>query len=172
MNSIDVYISTEQSDPYIQSHYVNVPLEMKIVYKNDSVEYRMLHISNRDSSFVIVPPMRIKQFSFNNGPTLRTLVEIHTETIGVRDISDLSSNIIAYPNPANNYVRLLLKDIFAKAEIKIFNILCEEVKVQSIETEKNNEMKLIDVSELPNGVYFITVYSGKITDTIRITVQH
>ena len=67
---------------------------------------------------------------------------------------------------------ILFKKIYANANLKIFNTLGEEVMVLDFETEKNNEMKLIDVSNLPNGVYFIVIHSGKNTDTVRISVQH
>lgn len=167
-----VHLSIRHMDTLLQTTYTKIPLELKIEYINDSVEYRMITINENDTAFFIYPNTRIKKISYNNGPSLRTLAEIHTETIGVEDTRDISSNIIAYPNPANNYVRLLLKDIYVKVYLKIFNTLCEEEKELNFETEKNIEMKLIDVSDLPNGVYFIVVYSGKNTDTVRITVQH
>ncbi|TAL69559.1 MAG: T9SS type A sorting domain-containing protein [Bacteroidetes bacterium] len=167
-----VHINIAQIDTTFHVLYNNLPLEMKIEYVNDSVEYRMIDINGIVTTVDIDPAIRIKRISYNNGPSLRTLAEIHTTTVGVDDIRDISSNIIAYPNPANNYIRLLLKNIFTKAKLKIYNNLCDIVKELDFDTEKSNEMKLIDVSDLPAGVYFLVIYSGKDTDTVKFSVQH
>ena len=171
-SSNNLHFLIRQIEPFVQRPYVNLPLEMKIKYSNDSVEYKMINISNWDTNFVIEPVLGIRNITYNNGPSLRTLVELHDYGTGVDETNNLSTDIIAYPNPANNYVRLLFKKIYANANLKIFNTLGEEVMVLDFETEKNNEMKLIDVSNLPNGVYFIVIHSGKNTDTVRISVQH
>ncbi|MCL5992214.1 MAG: T9SS type A sorting domain-containing protein, partial [Bacteroidetes bacterium] len=169
-NNVDVYIV--QIDSLTHLLYENLPLEMKIEYVNDSIEYRMISINGLVTTIKLNPEIKIRRISYNNGPTLRTLAEIRTSIVRVDEISNITSNILVYPNPANNYVRLLLKDIYVKANLKIYNSLCEEVKELNFETEKNNEMKLIDVSDIPSGVYFIVVYSGKNTDTVRISIQH
>jgi aminopeptidase N len=165
-------LRVRQIDPYVQTPYINLPLEVSIFFNNDSSALKMLKINEWEETFVFDSIPLFNIITYNRGPSMRALIEIHTSRTDVEDNFSQSADIIAYPNPANNYIRLLFKKIYLNANLKVYNSLAEEVKELNFDTEKNNEVKIIDVSDLPSGVYFIVVYSGKDTDTVRISVQH
>ena len=61
-----------------------------------------------------------------------------------------------YPNPAFDYLTLILAENKFKTEIKVYNILGIEKLCSTIEGTKTN----IDISNLSDGVYIIEVISG------------
>jgi polyhydroxybutyrate depolymerase len=70
------------------------------------------------------------------------------EPTGIEEnVSDL---IEMYPNPANNMVSIIAPE---KSELVIYNATSKEVK--RLVTEQNNTT--IDVSNLPDGIYFVVV---------------
>ncbi|HTA60921.1 MAG TPA: T9SS type A sorting domain-containing protein [Bacteroidia bacterium] len=66
-----------------------------------------------------------------------------------------------YPNPANNKITIDTKNI---DEVKLFDVLGKQIT-----STKENE---IDVSNLPNGIYFIQVKTNTTISTKKIMVQH
>ncbi|MBQ2077106.1 MAG: T9SS type A sorting domain-containing protein, partial [Bacteroidales bacterium] len=62
--------------------------------------------------------------------------------------SNVAENFSIYPNPAANIVNVITD---RNAELSIFNVTGKEVKHISA----NENTTSIDISELPNGLYFI-----------------
>lgn len=89
---------------------------------------------------------------------------------GVTSVNELSfeNRINIYPNPNNGLFSIELKNISAP-EIKIFNVLGEEVKHIS---NYNNKSKLdVDARALSGGVYYMHVSSDVTMITKKIVVR-
>jgi len=78
------------------------------------------------------------------------------------------SNVSLFPNPASNKINILSNsDKNAFLDIKILNyygtLVYESNKLQNI----SNNNTSIDISTLPNGIYFVLITSDKETHTIK-----
>ncbi|MCX7735453.1 MAG: T9SS type A sorting domain-containing protein [Candidatus Kapabacteria bacterium] len=70
------------------------------------------------------------------------------------DVKQINSNLIIYPNPVNNYIKIELNDQVSFNKAEIFNLLGEKVKIISELSEK----KIINVENLPKGLYLLVLY--------------
>ena len=94
-------------------------------------------------------------------------LDIKTSTsLSVKELkSAVSFN--SYPNPANDVINLTVQGSTDNA-IKMIDVLGNIVA-----EEKFGVSKKLDVSQLKNGVYILTVYSnGKMVQTKRVVVRH
>jgi hypothetical protein len=77
-----------------------------------------------------------------------------------------------YPNPANQFVNIKFDetstDDYTIMFTDRFNM---QVMARTINTETTKELQ-ISTAELPNGVYFLTITSGKTIETKKVIVQH
>ncbi len=74
-----------------------------------------------------------------------------------------------YPNPVSQLLKVSSQN--SKVEVaKIFDVLGKEVLSQ--EPTTNNQQLTIDVSALPNGIYFLTTIFEDKTVTKKIIVHH
>ena len=90
-----------------------------------------------------------------------TTCKLITQTItGINQINNQAA-ISIYPNPANNKITIDANDI---VDVKLFDVLGKQIT-----TIKENQ---IDVSNLPNAVYFIQVQTKQGITTQKIVVQH
>ena len=84
----------------------------------------------------------------------------------ITGINDIIGNdfIKIYPNPANNKINIQGGNNIQKYEIKIINIMGDIVS----KTTKRE----IDVSALPNGVYFLNFETEDFISSKKIIIQH
>jgi len=62
--------------------------------------------------------------------------------------------VIIYPNPASDIIKLTIpEDLINNSEIKVLNVLGNQLLVKSITTERTQ----IDLSDYCNGLYFINI---------------
>ena len=73
--------------------------------------------------------------------------------------------ISIYPNPAANYLNISLP---SPASLTVTNLLGQEEVVSS----KSGVVRQIDVSNYPNGIYFLRAQSGSYTEERKFVVQH
>ncbi|MEP7169576.1 MAG: T9SS type A sorting domain-containing protein [Bacteroidota bacterium] len=67
------------------------------------------------------------------------------------------SGMIIYPDPSSRYISVSLPGNYSNAEIKIFNLTGKLiVKSMLLNSESN-----IDISDLPDGIYFLEMNAGK-----------
>ncbi len=83
----------------------------------------------------------------------------------------LEENIKIFPNPANQVIHVYLKGLnnLNYTEIIIFNILGETIYKSNLYT---NNLNIINTSELNEGLYFITINTGKINISRKIYIEH
>jgi len=65
--------------------------------------------------------------------------------------SDVST-VAIYPNPAYDKVNIFYNDEYS-AKVTLFNFLCVQLKEQALAKGVN----IIDIKELPNGIYFLII---------------
>ncbi|HEX7415045.1 MAG TPA: LamG-like jellyroll fold domain-containing protein [Bacteroidia bacterium] len=80
-----------------------------------------------------------------------------------------SNQIKIYPNPANNEINLTISqfDNLKTSSVEIYNLIGECVHRQVLKSSNS----LINVADLSNGVYFVTVTNGEETSTEKIIVN-
>ena len=75
------------------------------------------------------------------------------ETLATKEITNATSNLSIYPNPASNRVNINLRNNKEIAKVIITNVLGEVVKTTMI----NGENTQLSIEELINGVYFVSI---------------
>jgi fimbrial isopeptide formation D2 family protein len=83
---------------------------------------------------------------------------------GIDDYGN-SINFTLLPNPANNMVSVIIKDI-TPAQLKLYNTI-GEVVLQQTTTQANTP---INISQLPAGIYFVKVETDKGSAVKRLVV--
>ena len=80
---------------------------------------------------------------------------------GIATFNIQNSTLRIYPNPANNKITIDADDVL---DIKLFDVLGKQIS-----STKQNQL---DVSNLPEGVYFIQVQTKQGNTSQKIIVQH
>ncbi|MCY7349739.1 MAG: PQQ-dependent sugar dehydrogenase [Cytophagaceae bacterium] len=76
--------------------------------------------------------------------------------------------VLIYPNPASTAINVAVGDAFANATVKIYDLtgrLVKEITLNETEGE-------IDIDELPNGIYLVTVQKNGRVSVHRVVVAH
>ncbi len=77
-----------------------------------------------------------------------------------------------YPNPANQHITVKLDDTTSGSYIlKITDRFNMEIIQNTILTDDNKEI-IINTSDIPNGVYFLSIASDRSVETKKILIQH
>lgn len=112
----------------------------------------------------------IRSFSFTKGPIADiqspvadanfTGISLNwtPDPLAVSSFSDKPVAIV-YPNPSNGIFKLDLKTEIDN--IKVFDSLGKEVYNQKIDSQKSESIKTIDLSNLENGIYVISITNDK-----------
>ena len=101
-----------------------------------------------------------------NGCSATASIEI--EVNSCLTIENNSFEVSIHPNPVTDYLSITIQNIdFSTATISLMDITGKEVKVENLSTESTT----ISLSELPTGVYFITVQSNDTQLTKKIVKQ-
>jgi hypothetical protein len=102
----------------------------------------------------------------NDYPKLRVFGDC--PPVGVEDISDVQSlNAYVYPNPAKDMINLSIKnEIPSSLKIEIYDSMGNKLKkvIDSPYFPAESYKNIIDVSDLPSGIYYFTLRTG--SDTI------
>lgn len=97
----------------------------------------------------------IADYQGNHNPYIShpTLVEKAWGSVITDIATDIIPDIIAFPNPADQYVNLKLKKINRLAIIKISNLAGQTL----LQTQTTSLQTTLDVSDLPAGIYVVEV---------------
>jgi len=89
-----------------------------------------------------------------------------TSVTGVSEVNN-ANNISVYPNPTEGLVNIVLNND-DNSEIKVYNLIGETVQV--FENIKTNRFE-VDMTNQPNGVYFVTIKSGDNVITEKVILS-
>jgi len=87
---------------------------------------------------------------------------INDQTVNIISISN--DQIILYPNPAKDYIRLM-GELSCPFSVMIFSIMGNLL----IRNESHNSDQILDISKLPAGLYIMKIASGQNSWTGRFT---
>jgi hypothetical protein len=76
---------------------------------------------------------------------------------GVEEVDDEDFRLFIYPNPAAEYVSIDLPITHTKGTLQIYNLQGQLVKSEGI---TGGGLQSFNISEIPNGVYNLVVYSA------------
>ena len=91
------------------------------------------------------------------------------DIIVVREEVGINENGIAtvtlYPNPTHTSVNVVLGDNVRATDIRLFNAFGQLIST----TDVNSSVTAIDLSQLPNGIYFVQIFnSGELVTTGKV----
>lgn len=105
---------------------------------------------------------RIKEVDFDGKSQLSDVVMVNTESGAAIDITGM------FPNPTNGIVRLdLLNNTSNEVVVKVINLAGSKVMMETIVEEDVFSVEM-DITELPEGVYFVTANNGERTVTRKL----
>ncbi len=104
------------------------------------------------------------------GNTCSQAFEIIAAT-GVTEIDNLSG-ITIYPNPSNNCITISGNDVTnGEYKFTLKNIIGESINISSISAENNMLQKTISISDLSDGVYFLSIEKGGVFSNKKFVKQ-
>lgn len=89
-------------------------------------------------------------------------------TVDIRNIQGELAGMAIYPNPAVNHFNLVTTAAFS-GQAYIYTINGSKVYSTQLNLEKGGTMP-IDVSQLPSGIYILTLYDGQHTMQQKLSV--
>jgi hypothetical protein len=111
----------------------------------------------------------------NNAGLLSGNINYNPSASGIEANSVLASSLNLFPNPANEKATVN----FTLTESSAVTLNIYDMTGQLVEVVTNNEQLLagdyslnVETSSLPSGVYFMTLTSGELSVTRRLTVAH
>lgn len=122
------------------------------------------NLLNDSSSWVLTFGNNWRTMRYNRGAKIQLAIMPIVSCrpiVGINEIkNDFTSNVNIMPNPNNgifNLVFTLLKE--EKINVRIYNSLGQELSNNSLENVTNNVIS-INISDKPNGIYFINITNG------------
>jgi hypothetical protein len=81
--------------------------------------------------------------------------------------------VSAQPNPASNTLNIQVANCDLNTiKIRIFTVLGSEVNALDLRQLDNKGNFVLNVNQIPDGIYLLTIQSGKDQVTKRIKIQH
>jgi len=128
---------------------------------------------------VVLGPTATGDYTFTavvkNASGSTTVTEVITQdmyncTVGIAENNLLSTNLSVYPNPAHEQLNIVLSGSNDTYKVKLTNILGSVVYEEK--TFKNSrDNTVINLSNKPKGVYFLTVESNNEKVTKKIVID-
>ena len=91
------------------------------------------------------------------------------QAAGIKQVVGSNVQVTVYPNPASNLVQVT--NAGNSGQISLYDVLGNEVPTPNPFQRKGNSAT-IDVSSLPNGVYFLNVKTAEDVLSKKVVVQH
>ena len=81
--------------------------------------------------------------------------------------------VSAQPNPASNTLNIQVANCDLNTiKIRVFTVLGSEVNALDLRQLDNKGNFVLNVNQIPDGIYLLTIQSGKDQVTKRIKIQH
>ncbi|MCC6817862.1 MAG: DUF5011 domain-containing protein, partial [Bacteroidia bacterium] len=150
----DNYYTTQELKPYIQIISQNINIWEEGIYQ---ITYRATDPSGNTSE----PFIRYVQYTYPPN--------CQNSTTDISSIDSLNNYILIFPNPVNNYLNIQISEpIQEQASLTIMDMTGRTV----IKIHLNTAFETIDLSEIPSGVYSVSILNGATIISKTITVQH
>ncbi|HQQ93612.1 MAG TPA: M43 family zinc metalloprotease [Bacteroidia bacterium] len=92
--------------------------------------------------------------------------------VGIKEQVMMKGQFFLYPNPGNGSFNLLFANTaWSESGVRIYNLFGQEVQGFSL-TKVSNNQALIDISRMPDGVYFIELKQGDQSAVLKYVLQH
>lgn len=92
---------------------------------------------------------------------------LFTFAVGIEEEQNLTVSL--YPNPATSIVNIELNETVNNVNFNLYNVLGDRVMDRKLNAGNNS----VNVSNLPNGVYFYSILKdGVIAETKKLVVRH
>ncbi len=153
---------------YNQSYYLESPLLYNLSVINDTSGMSVFEVFEKvHELFLDVVEFKIfhNENIFYEGEFLTGTLQIESimsYTLLANESQDISE-FVFYPNPVNDIMKIKLPNT-DYSEVKIYNLLGEEIRSYSFSERTNN----INLSELNSGVYMAKIKTGNKTVTKKI----
>lgn len=100
----------------------------------------------------------------------KEVMQSETFDVATTGLEEIENGISVYPVPANNILNIKATDAFAgkKATVTFKNAMGQEVHTGNSE----NGTYQIDLTDIPSGIYFVTLQSGDTQLSRKVIVQH
>jgi hypothetical protein len=96
-----------------------------------------------------------------------------TNCTDIDEYSPLSArNVVLFPNPANDNVQVNIRtNGNSNLEVSILNIVGQELHSQRITTSQGQTTAVINVSDLPPGMYLVNLKSGSSIISKKLVIE-
>jgi hypothetical protein len=116
--------------------------------------------------------------AYNN--SIQGCMAINTKTfslvtgfVGMKNLARETLNYRIYPNPADGAFNLKLNVVgIAEASVDIYNVSGEKVHSASYKVNDGIREEQIDLRSMPDGIYFIKLYSFKKAAIQKLIINH
>ncbi|MGZ3863093.1 MAG: NHL domain-containing protein [Bacteroidia bacterium] len=92
-----------------------------------------------------------------------------TGAVGINN-SSLKNDSKIYPNPTSQNLNIEIQNPTGIEQLKITDVLGKDLRNETLDLRQGKES--IDVSQLQNGIYFLTFKAGNTSSTQKFIVQH
>ena len=93
--------------------------------------------------------------------------------LGINSAFSDVPKVTAQPNPASNSLNIQVTNCDANAiKIKVYTVLGSEVSALDLRQLDNKGSFVLNANQIPDGIYLLTIQSGKDQVTKRIKIQH
>lgn len=104
---------------------------------------------------------------FDYNPAVTTNTTVNTVLITSKpetNVTDFIGNV--YPNPAENYIDVLLNDKYSNAEATLYSALGRIIMEKQI-SQKSNKL---NVQNIPAGIYWLQLKAGNIKNITKVVI--
>lgn len=135
-------------------------------------QYNMLVADLDEGATVGVSVIKYTFKNVNNSSDSVQVTVRYNSPTNIKELNRSLQTVQLSPNPAesNTSLKLNAADAFS-GQLNMFNSLGSMVKSENVSIHKGENKVNINVSELPQGIYFLTLSAGEATITKRLIVK-
>ena len=164
-------INITQSQDQNWGIYQKVPLEINFYGLDGTKASTIIKLNNKNETFNIDSLPDFQNPVMNQGHTLRSLMKINTLTTYVNEIDKTGDLISIHPNPADDLLVVGNKSGIVFDQYSITDVRGEKIIKDTILYETGKSNIEIDVRDLFDGSYYLTIYSGILTKTFYFIIS-
>ncbi len=112
-------------------------------------------------------------FSEADGNDIFHMVEvIRNNVVGIKNKSQNNLDLKIYPNPAGSYFTFVLNNLQKEPiYFKLFDAVGRQLLTKEYTTSSSKLTKTINLSDLSNGIYYLTFNSGQFSKTEKLIIS-